>query len=370
MCAGLISRRVICVKRSVMERLTLAQFFPLSWRRSQPLWGVCAGESEPFEVRSAGIQEASSVRCNECPYAKFHGMSLSAGGFASDERKKQDDREGADARNGSDGNKQYSMLMEMQWIQDPTANVENWGLTDIEKILEEAFQLNPHASKESHLPGEMYLNVGQNPKIGSSIKQTQHTQICEGALSNYPVLQLSGTSGPKFSTKLNAEIDLVDIGSEVIPPDQRGFFLKVRTARPTAPTIVEFLVDLRLMLLKALGGGESIDFMVTAMSDERGEFVILFAPIPQLEKLDDAHPDMSVYANPLTGESSESAGLEESRIDFGKGVGWFLVAKPALRAQLLEGAEDVMRRLWAFNRVPGARELVEAFVRDREIFAS
>merc|ERR1712217_768503 len=113
--------------------------------------------------------------------------------------------------------------------------------------------------------------------------------------------------------------------------------------RPTAPLVVQFLVELRLELLSAFGGAEVIDFLVTAVSDEKGGFVVLFAPLPQLLKLGDGHPDLSAWVNPLTSESSEDVGLEESRVDLAKGVGHFLCAKPALRAQLLKNGQETMR---------------------------
>jgi len=98
------------------------------------------------------------------------------------------------------------------------------------------------------------------------------------------------------------------------------------------------------------------------MADDQGSFVVIFAPIPQLLKLQEGHADLVPWANPLTGESSETAGIEESRLDFGKGVGHFLVLKPALRAQLLENGEETVRKIWAFNRVPGARAVVDEFI--------
>merc|ERR1712190_570685 len=117
--------------------------------------------------------------------------SLPAGGFAFDQRRRmQKNLRG------------YSLLMEMQWVQDPAANVENWFLTDIEKILNEAWQLNPHGARTMMLFGEMYTNVGQNPKVGSSIQKTQHTQLCEGCLSDYPMLQVSSAAGPLYSDRL------------------------------------------------------------------------------------------------------------------------------------------------------------------------
>eukprot|EP00435_Cladocopium_sp_Y103_P039429 s3924_g10.t1 len=76
------------------------------------------------------------------------------------------------------------------------------------------------------------------------------------------------------------------------------------------------------------------------MSDQEGSFVVIFAPTPQLMQLQEGHADLVPWANPLTGESSEVAGIEESRLDFGKGVGHFLVLKDELRAQLLDKGED------------------------------
>ena len=55
------------------------------------------------------------------------------------------------------------------------------------------------------------------------------------------------------------------------------------------------------------------------------------------------------WKNPLTGETSESLSgkpLEEARVDFGKAVGQFLCFKPALKAQLVEDGELMMRRLY------------------------
>merc|ERR1712194_400550 len=150
-----------------------------------------------------------------------------------------------------------------------------------------------------------------------------------------------------------------------------GFFVKLQVAgRLTSPVILQFLVDLRLHLLKTFGGAESMDFLVTAVGDDNGGFIVLFAPMPHLVKVGDEPPDLASWANPLTGESSESAAIEEARIDFGKGVGQFLCMKPALRAQLLQNGEDTLRRIWAFNRVPGVPEAVRAYCKDKGIFST
>jgi len=360
--AGLISRNIIMYRRSAMERFTLARYVSMSWRRSQPLWAVFAGHSH--QVRPGGTNEVSTVRANECPYAPFHGMSLASGALAADET----DMPRTSARVAKTKEIRHSMLMEFQWIQDPAANLENWFLTDIEKILNEAWLLNPRGPEGDFLPGEMMVQVGQNPKVGSSIKQTQHTQMSEGYLANYPLFGLTSETGPRYSEYLGAKVDFVDVGPVDSPPELRGFFIKFQTPRPTASYLVGFLVGIRLHLLTQFGGADQMDFFCNAMSDGDGGFVIIFAPLPQLEKVDDKHPDFALWANPLTGESSESAGLQESRIDFGKGVGHFLCAKPELRDQLMKGGEETLRRIWAFNRVPGALAAAESFAAERGVF--
>merc|ERR1719235_2029997 len=143
--------------------MTMARYFAMSWTRTQPLWAVFA-KGGPRELRESGTSEASRLRANECPYAKFHGMSLPTGGFALDIRRKA--RTGPKLLGTEKNDNVYSLLMELQWVQDPTANVENWFLTDIEKIVNEAWMMNPHGDKSIQLPGEMFVNVGQNPKIG------------------------------------------------------------------------------------------------------------------------------------------------------------------------------------------------------------
>ncbi|OLP85951.1 hypothetical protein AK812_SmicGene33003 [Symbiodinium microadriaticum] len=74
------------------------------------------------------------------------------------------------------------------------------------------------------------------------------------------------------------------------------------------------------------------------------------------------HLDVELRPPLGSGESSETAGIEESRLDFGKGVGHFLVLKAALREQLLAKGEDTLRRIYGFNRVPGARAVIDEFL--------
>eukprot|EP00930_Biecheleria_cincta_P025887 TRINITY_DN18357_c0_g1_i1.p1 TRINITY_DN18357_c0_g1~~TRINITY_DN18357_c0_g1_i1.p1 ORF type:complete len:1044 (+),score=127.23 TRINITY_DN18357_c0_g1_i1:59-3190(+) len=381
--SGLFSGRVVLVKRSAMERMTLARYFPLTWKRQQPLWG--SASTGHFQVRPAGVHEGSHVRCNECPYAPLHGMSLSAGSFASDLRS----RSGSEQRRANG----YTLLMELQWIRDPMANIENWYITDIEKIVQEAWQLNPHGPQSMMLSGEIHIAVGQNPKVGSSIRQTQHTQLAKASWNTHPILHVPASavfvcaedsdepaSSPAYSAVplappdvkvrrlgpaslgSGALLEVVDVGPENAAPEMCGTMLRIRLAQPASHGLLRFLIRLRLRLLERIGNAEVLDFLVLCMSDDSGGFVVIFAPIPQLVKMEEGHPDLVPWANPLTGESSETAGIEESRLDFGKGVGHFLVLKPALREQLLHDGKDTLLRIWAFNRVPGARAVIDDFI--------
>jgi len=379
--AGMFSGRIVLVKRSAMERMTLARYFPLTWKRQQPLWG--SASTGHFQVRSAGVHEGSHVRCNECPYSPMHGMALAAGSFASDLRSRSSERKATG----------YTLLMELQWIRDPMANIQNWYITDIEKIVQEAWQLNPHGPESMMLSGEIQIAVGQNPKVGSSIRQTQHTQLAKGSWNTHPILHVPASAvfvgandgdetarlpaysavplaapgvkvrrlGPA-SLGAGAVLEVVDVGPESASPELCGTMLRIRLAQPASHGLLRFLIRLRLRLLERIGNAEVLDFLVLCMSDDNGGFVVIFAPIPQLVKMEDGHPDLVPWANPLTGESSETAGIEESRLDFGKAVGHFLVLKPALRDQLLHDGKDTLLRIWAFNRVPGARAVIDDFI--------
>merc|ERR1719453_2576743 len=98
------------------------------------------------------------------------------------------------------------------------------------------------------------------------------------------------------------------------PEDQRGTLLKVVSDRPTNEAIFALLIPLRLMLLEKFGGSDKIDFLVCSAAFEDGRFVIFFLPLSQLQKVD------GIWTNTLTGQNQTEAGLEEPRIDYGKGV--------------------------------------------------
>ena len=50
--------KVTVVKRSAMEKFTLARYFRLTWHRAHPLWSVGTKGECPFMVRGGDIPEA------------------------------------------------------------------------------------------------------------------------------------------------------------------------------------------------------------------------------------------------------------------------------------------------------------------------
>lgn len=200
--AGLFANKLIVFRRTTIEQMSMAKYFPLGWKRQQPLWSVFKEEGT-MSVRAAGVWEVSNVRANEAPYCDLHGMSLPGGTYELGEHNRKYHEEDARAvgrglRGKAEGELKKigqdsfaETLRESQWVWDPKANLSNWYFTDIEKILNESWQLNPHASKSDMLPWEGFVNVGQNPKVGSSIQKTQHTQLTNGSVKKYPVFGMS-----------------------------------------------------------------------------------------------------------------------------------------------------------------------------------
>ena len=116
--AGLWSNRIAVITRSMMERLTLAKYAPISWTRQVPLVSVEAAiaadssrsassdayvslaqasgrrssttpTSRERVLRRKGVREHSRIRANECPYFSSHGMSICGGGFLERDKRNQ-----------------------------------------------------------------------------------------------------------------------------------------------------------------------------------------------------------------------------------------------------------------------------------------
>lgn len=230
----------------------------------------------------------------------------------------------------------------------------------------EAKLLSPSRPSGKMLPGDTYHVSGQNPKIGSSIEGTQHTQIQRGCLADHPILMM--TSRPWRSQKLESSSDAI---LDIVPVGQHedAVMLKIVCEDPTSPPIVKLLVDLRLELLLTLCGGEprNVDFAVKCLpTGGDGRFGIIFVPISQLAySKEDGH-----YTNPLTGcRSVDESELPVCKIDFGTVSGIFLVDCDSVSwSASMRNGEKSVRGAYNFSRLPGARKAMEAFMKSKGYF--
>eukprot|EP00124_Ichthyophonus_hoferi_P005309 Ihof_evm2s737 gene=Ihof_evmTU2s737 len=143
--AGMWSNQITVIKRTEMEKYTIAKYIPLEWCRKIDLLNVDE-KGTVIVKRPAGTIEFSRIRINECPYASYHGMSLAGGSF-------------------SEGARRLGLRDQLGLPIDPKARLENWYLNDIEKALVECYYLNPDPDPGcALLPEEMYFDVSQNPK--------------------------------------------------------------------------------------------------------------------------------------------------------------------------------------------------------------
>eukprot|EP01062_Namystynia_karyoxenos_P004486 TRINITY_DN11590_c0_g1_i2.p1 TRINITY_DN11590_c0_g1~~TRINITY_DN11590_c0_g1_i2.p1 ORF type:complete len:939 (+),score=313.14 TRINITY_DN11590_c0_g1_i2:128-2944(+) len=361
--AGVICRKIVVVTRSEMERHTKAKYLAIQWQRKCDL-----KDTNQKIVRPAATQEHMRIRINEAGYAPSHGMSLSGSGVVENADAVFDAIRHSHGRKGInpdtiDERFEVALAREMNLPRDPGARLANWFLVDIEKILHEVRLLNPPGEfrTEHLLPFEGFYEVGQNPKIGSSIAATQHTQMSRGSLSTWPIYQLE--QRPTYFEELRATLDIVTIGWQ-----QDSVVLKVKTQEPVYKGLVQFLIDLKSYLMEnSHGGACEIDFNVKALMDDiDGGFVIIFAPLMQLEKGAGGSADAGLK-NPDTGEADDGT-LPVCKIDTGKGEGlWMLSAEKDHEKwrKAIENGEEYLRKLYDFCRKPGVKALMTQFIRDR-----
>jgi hypothetical protein len=148
---------------------------------------------------------------------------------------------------------QRVLLHELNLPRDPDARLGNWYLTDIEKILQEAKVLNACYTEEHQcLPSdEIQHNVAQNPKVGSSIGPTQHTQIALGGMARFKVYSFE--EKPQPCEQLCGEggsIDVVQVGHA----HADASMVRLMVADPTNKSLLETLCALRMAILRAHGG--------------------------------------------------------------------------------------------------------------------
>eukprot|EP01065_Artemidia_motanka_P034163 TRINITY_DN4133_c0_g1_i1.p1 TRINITY_DN4133_c0_g1~~TRINITY_DN4133_c0_g1_i1.p1 ORF type:complete len:908 (+),score=128.78 TRINITY_DN4133_c0_g1_i1:332-3055(+) len=360
---GIIARKVVVVTRSEMERHTKAKYLAIQWRRKCDL-----KDASQKTVRPASTIEHMRLRINEAGYAPSHGMSLGGSGVVEDADTNFEKIRHSRGRRGVgattvDGKFEVMLAREMNLPRDPGARLANWYLIDVEKILHEVRLLNPPGFFHSDqlLPGEVFHEVGQNPKIGSSIAATQHTQISSASLSTWPIYQLE--EKPKYVDKLRATLDVVQVGW-----DRDASYLKVKTQEPTYFELVQFLCDLKSHMTNVCpGGATGVDFNVKAMLDDiDGGFVVIFTPIVQLDKGPDGSVDAGL-TNPDTQET-EAGRLPVCKIDTGKGCGLFMISAEKDHDKWrygCENGEESLRALYDFCRKPGARDVMLAYIKDR-----
>lgn len=238
--------------------------------------------------------------------------------------------------------------------QDPSAKLGNWGLTDIEKICNEAKLLNPtHAPGLGNLPEETCHDIGQNPQVGSSIEATQHTQIWKASLLAYPVWQLSSPRGAQSQACLGgALLDIVQVGES-----EDAIFLKICARDATTQPIQQFLLQMRLKILSEFGGYDRVDFLCKAMSDGDGGHVVILVPLAQLEK-----QEQGGFQNKLTGTEQTALGLPVHCVDTAKGCGSWMIGDAGMRQGVKDKGEASLRLLYDFVHCPGMYSFVSKIV--------
>eukprot|EP01104_Vermistella_antarctica_P015176 TRINITY_DN4921_c0_g2_i8.p1 TRINITY_DN4921_c0_g2~~TRINITY_DN4921_c0_g2_i8.p1 ORF type:complete len:973 (+),score=162.40 TRINITY_DN4921_c0_g2_i8:616-3534(+) len=329
---GMWTNNISVVKRSCMETMTVHRYLPIEWTREVTLWTIDESGQE-CALRRNGDKEFSRIRKNAYPYAESHGMGITTGGVVEGEQE------------------HGSLLYDLGAVaaSDPEGKLSNWYCNDIEKVVQEVYLLNPSA-EDDLLPGEAYHIVGQNPKQGSSIGETQHTQIWRGDTRDWPLMTLENRA--MYCREIGAYIDLVQVGEEC-----DAFYVKLRTRNPANPALVEHLQDLRLLLLRHFGG-RLIDFCVSALPQGgNGWFVIAFAPISMIEKF-----DTGIAQNVDTGMTNVDMNLPMAKnLDSSSFLGQLTVENDSHWWIVSEG-RAALSRLFDFTRKPGARRIVREFL--------
>eukprot|EP00003_Mantamonas_plastica_P030808 TRINITY_DN7765_c0_g1_i2.p1 TRINITY_DN7765_c0_g1~~TRINITY_DN7765_c0_g1_i2.p1 ORF type:complete len:204 (+),score=73.44 TRINITY_DN7765_c0_g1_i2:71-682(+) len=202
-------------------------------------------------------------------------------------------------------------------------------MTDFEKVLMEAQLLNPGGNYTQTLPGEEYHSVGQNPKCGSSIGATHHTQIARASCMSHPLYQLE--SRPQYSDVIDGKVDIVQVGK-----NEDAFFVRFSELKDLrSPSLLDVIYNLRLSIVQQFGA-HHVDFNVKAFSDKNGSKVVIFGVITMLEKLSYGN----LKQNPDTGETSENHVL--GTIDTQSAAGDVMVYSPAKWESCLKGGKDVL----------------------------
>jgi hypothetical protein len=254
---GLLSNKLKWIPRSKAEKFTPYRYLEIEWTREYDLYG--GFKEENFEkqtekyalLRKAGSKEISRFRPNEIPYGHLHSLSMVNHGLR-----------------GSEWNKP----------EDPGAFLSNEYILDIERMAIELSLFNPCGRESDLLPGECFVQVAQNPRHQSSIKNTYHLQLIRGDLSDYPVYQQ--VSNPQNCPALGPDItvDCITMGSV-----EDACFYKIEGKFPVSDQCIFNLMKLRMALLQEFGGGGEIEFVLHGLAQGNGKFLFFFLPFCQLD---------------------------------------------------------------------------------------
>jgi hypothetical protein len=330
---GLWTDRLAAVRRSVIEKLTLHRYVSAHWTRTHE--SLLAEESGKMtELRPKGAREHSRFRKNAFPYAPLHGLGLLSGGIADDPDRK--------------------LLDELGCHLDPGAKTANWYNCDIEKIAVDAAALSPLVPREELLPGDCYLNAGQNPRVGSSIGATLHTHVVLGSAAEFPVFCLRNC--PVWCEKVGAEVDVIQVSD-----DEDAFYVRLwigPDADPAACGAVGFLIELRRKMVSV--AGRKVDFVARALPDPvRGGLILVLVPIGDLWE-DKA---TGGCVNKLTGETTVDILFPVPNFDLAISGGAMLIKKPERWVAALQGRPAV-ERVYSWARYSGARNILAAALED------
>lgn len=330
--------------RRKVEQEAPHRHFELAWSRCGDLTSHSSSEGETV-FRKRGTKEVTGIRANGMPYLEKHGLGIPVTSF----------REALPVV--------HTMGYNVNFPLDEEACLQNWFLIDIEKILKEYTLLNSPLPEAERLEGEESVDTAQNPKIGSSIEKTQHSQYSRASIKDYPLYQRR--NDPKFFPKLNATVDLVPVGED---PD--ACFLKIVAENPSSEEIIQFLLELKNKFLEKAGGPLNVDFNVKCIDNLDGTATIIFAPIAQVKKV--AKPErelteeesvrygygIAVTQNPLTGEFNVDHEVPVDGIDSAKGAGIFVIKTKIPKIKSWIGKET-LSRLYDFSRYPGALSILK-----------
>jgi len=340
------------VWRSDLDRFTQHKYFALPWSRTVPLLALAEKSGDNADpdcadvvtLRPAGSPEHTRFRKNVFSYGESHGLGQSGGGCA-------------ELPTWPVGSLMYELGQLL--CADEGAKVPNHWVTDIEKIVQDCLSLCPQGGLADALPGEVLHDVGQNPVVASSIGLTQHTQVMRAGAEDFPLM--AEQSSPEWSSTLGAWLDVVQVGES-----EDAFFLSIRSPTPDSKSLLEFLVNLRLRLLRVFG--KKVDFNVTCHPLASGDFIVNFAPVACMQRIKVPKGEGCMgldfdFQNPETGERLTERRLPCASVDASHGKGNVLAASDEFWHMALEG-RPMLARLYDFNRRPGTRSEVEAYLRE------